>query len=126
MASYIDILTGKVVAGRRVAIVGAGGIGFDVADYLSHAHHESSPRVSSPTDNGKSILSPTVDKAAVDTFLQTWGIDSDIRAPGGLLQTASPPEPARQIYLLQRKGGKLGGGLGKTTGVYCNRPCLPI
>lgn len=116
VASYIDILTGKVVAGRRVAIIGAGGIGFDVADYLSHGHHESSPRVSSPTDNGKSVLSPKVDKAAVDTFLQTWGIDSDIRAPGGLLQTASPPESARQIYLLQRKGGKLGGGLGKTTG----------
>jgi 2,4-dienoyl-CoA reductase (NADPH2) len=118
VASYIDILTGKVVAGRRVAIIGAGGIGFDVADYLTHAHHDSSPRVSSPSDNGKSILSPKVDKAAVNTFLQTWGIDSDIGAPGGLLQSASPPESARQVYLLQRKSGKLGGGLGKTTGMW--------
>jgi len=94
VASYAEILRGRRHAGRRVAIVGAGGIGFDVAEFLSHV------------DDGSD---------AVQQFRNEWGIDVDHRARGGLIE----PRPAvtgRQIWLLQRKTGKLGQGLGKSTG----------
>ncbi len=93
--SYVDILTGRVEAGRRVAIVGAGGIGFDVAEFLAHA-------------NGA---------PAVERFNREWGIDSDPSIRGGVDGVEPAPERAdRQIVLLQRKSGKPGAGLGKTTG----------
>lgn len=95
--SYIDVLQHKVEVGRRVAIIGAGGIGFDTAEYLSH---------------GKS--SPSIDIAA---FMREWGIDMSLQARGGIEGVQPLPEPSpRQIYLLQRKSRKVGAGLGKTTG----------
>jgi len=95
--SYIDVLQHKVEVGRRVAIIGAGGIGFDTAEYLSH---------------GKS--SPSIDIAA---FMREWGIDMSLQARGGIEGVQPLPEPSpRQIYLLQRKSKKVGAGLGKTTG----------
>ena len=95
--SYIDVLQHKVEVGRRVAIIGAGGIGFDTAEYLSH---------------GKS--SPSID---IDAFMREWGIDMSLQARGGIEGVQPLPEPSpRQIYLLQRKSRKVGAGLGKTTG----------
>ncbi len=95
--SYIDVLQHKVEVGRRVAVIGAGGIGFDTAEYLSH---------------GKS--SPSIDIAA---FMREWGIDMSLQARGGIEDVQPLPEPSpRQIYLLQRKSRKVGAGLGKTTG----------
>ncbi len=92
---YIDVLKGRKEVGERVAIIGAGGIGFDVATYLAH-----------PAMAGKAELA---------TFAQEWGIDTQYRYPGAL-QERDPLPPARTIYLLQRSKGKLGRKLGKTTG----------
>ncbi len=92
--SYIDVLRGAPV-GPRVAIIGAGGIGFDVAEYL--VHHGTSPATDIPL------------------WRREWGVTPPWAARGGL--TAAQPEaPARQVWLLQRKPEKPGRGLGKTTG----------
>lgn len=64
VVSYVDILTGRVTAGRRVAVVGAGGIGFDVSDFLTHNYsaHNSAPNFESVQNDNVSVLSPQVDK----------------------------------------------------------------
>lgn len=99
--SYIDVIKGKVVIGPRVAIIGAGGIGFDVAEFLSH--------------NGASNShSSSLD---IPAFMQEWGIDMSLQARGGIEGiTATTPASPRTIYLLQRKAEGLGRNLGKTTG----------
>jgi len=95
VVSYLDVLQGRCTVGQRVAILGAGGIGFDVAEYLLHTGQ-----------------SPSLDKAK---FYKEWGIDVAYRGRGGI--TAPHPEaPPRKITLLQRKTSKVGDGLGKTTG----------
>jgi len=94
--SYVDVLRNRVPVGPRVAIIGAGGIGFDVAEFLLHDGH-----------------SPTLD---LDEWLAEWGVVDPSEARGGLSQNRRPPEPKREITLLQRKAGKHGAGLGKTTG----------
>ena len=93
--SYIDVLRGKAKVGARVAVLGAGGIGFDVSEYL--VHHGESP-----------TLNP-------EDWRREWGVTDPASAPGGLAEPA-PPAPARQITLLQRKAEKPGKRLGKTTG----------
>ena len=95
--SYIDVLLHKKPVGRKVALIGAGGIGFDTAIYLTHG------------DAGTA-------EGAQD-FFDEWGIDSLLSHPGGL-NPAGPrqEETSRKVYLLQRKGGKVGAGLSKTTG----------
>ncbi|MEM1217805.1 MAG: NADPH-dependent 2,4-dienoyl-CoA reductase [Bacteroidota bacterium] len=93
--SYMDVLSGKVKVGKRVAIIGAGGIGFDVADFLVHGEK-----------------SPSMDIAV---FLKEWGVDPSYQINGGLTEP-EPEAPAREVFLLQRSGGKLGARLGKTTG----------
>ncbi|MDF1646803.1 MAG: NADPH-dependent 2,4-dienoyl-CoA reductase [Legionellaceae bacterium] len=95
--SYVDLLEGRREAGRRVAIIGAGGIGFDVAEFLSDA---------------ESKLEPAESK---DAFCREWGIDLTMSHRGGLM-TAEKPEASREIVLLQRKKEKMGRRLGKTTG----------
>ncbi|BAC69002.1 NADPH-dependent 2,4-dienoyl-CoA reductase [Streptomyces avermitilis] len=92
---YLDVLRDGAPVGDRVAVLGAGGIGFDVAEYL--------------TDSG--------DKASEDpaTYFRSWGVDMDYRAPGGL-GAPERPAPPRTVHLLQRKTSKVGAGLGKTTG----------
>ncbi|QFQ95291.1 NADPH-dependent 2,4-dienoyl-CoA reductase [Streptomyces phaeolivaceus] len=92
---YLDVLRDNAPVGDRVAILGAGGIGFDVAEFL--------------TDGGEKT---SEDPAA---YFRQWGVDMDYRAPGGL---AAPerPAPPRSVHLLQRKTSKVGAGLGKTTG----------
>ncbi len=92
---YNDLLSGKKVAGKKVAVVGAGGIGFDVSEFLS---------VDNP-DQAQTI----------DEFCEEWGIDKSIEAPGGLIK-AHDEKSTREIYMLQRKTSKPGKGLGKTTG----------
>lgn len=94
VVSYIDVLTGKVTVGKKVAIIGAGGIGFDVAEYLSHQHH---------------------DEDTILTFLKEWGVDHEYKSGGALQRVAPAPSP-REIYLLKRSTGKHGASLGKTTG----------
>jgi 2,4-dienoyl-CoA reductase (NADPH2) len=103
--SYIDVLSGKAKVGRSVAIVGAGGIGFDVAEYLStdHSSTESLP-----------------------DWLEEWGVTDPALHRGGLVpQGPKPPPPARKITLLQRKAEKLGKRLGKTTG-WIHRAALQM
>lgn len=92
--SYLDVLQGAPV-GRRVAVIGAGGIGFDVSEYLVH-----------------SGTSPTEDLAL---WRREWGVGDPAEAAGGLAAPA-PEAPAREVWLLQRKAEKPGRGLGKTTG----------
>jgi len=93
--SYVDLLLHGKPAGRRVAVVGAGGIGFDVSEYLVAGGH-----------------STTLD---LDAWLREWGVADPAEARSGL--AAPQPEPAaREVFLLQRKAAPLGKGLGKTTG----------
>jgi 2,4-dienoyl-CoA reductase (NADPH2) len=104
--SYVDVVGGKREAGRRVAIIGAGGIGFDVAELLSHP----SGRPDLPTIGAGTDADP-----ALPEFLAEWGVDTAYRARGGVAE-AKRPEPIREICLLQRKSAKVGDGLAKTTG----------
>jgi len=95
--SYIDVLRNRVPVGKRVAIVGAGGIGFDVAEFLVQDGH-----------------SPTMH---LDEWLTEWGVVDPAEARGGIAIDRPQPEPsAREVTLLQRKAGRHGANLGKTTG----------
>ena len=96
--NYVDVLLDKKPVGEKVAIIGASGIGFDVAQYITQ-----------PADYTTSL--------DVDEFLKEWGVDKDFRLPGGL-EAKRPQIPAagRLVYLLQRKPDKMGATLGKTTG----------
>jgi len=97
--SYVDVLARGATVGGRVAIVGAGGIGFDVAEYLGHG----------PAD-------AHAGPAPAD-FARAWGIDMSLTARGGVAGVAAQPPPLeREIWLLQRKTSKPGKELGKTTG----------
>ena len=90
---YNEVLNGEKVLGDKVAIIGAGGIGFDMATYLLHGQG----------------------KESIPSFMADWGVDMDYAEPGGLRVPEKKP-PLRTIYLLQRKTTKPGAGLGKTTG----------
>lgn len=91
---YADVIEGRTPVGARVAIVGAGGIGFDVAELLSHEHLEGNE---------------------LEQFTATWGIDLQGQSPGGLTNP-QPARMSRELWLLQRRSDSLGKGLGKTTG----------
>ncbi|MFJ1269848.1 FAD-dependent oxidoreductase [Legionella lytica] len=92
VVSYIEVITGQKAVGERVAIIGAGGIGFDVAEFLTHEPHTSAAE-----------------------FYDEWGIDVTGQHRGGIKPAQVAPSP-REVYLLQRKKEKLGKRLGKTTG----------
>ncbi|MFD5782195.1 FAD-dependent oxidoreductase [Streptomyces sp. NPDC126933] len=95
VVSYLDVLRGAARVGERVAIIGAGGIGFDVAEFL--------------TDGGEGAsLDP-------ETYFRHWGVDTGYHSPGGL-RAPERPKPPRTVHLLQRGTDKVGAGLGKTTG----------
>ena len=95
--TYLDVLLGRKEVGQTVAVVGAGGIGFDVSEFLVHQG-----------------VATSQDREA---FWKEWGIDGALEARGGVAGVrAQPHAPARQVYLLQRKKTKVGDGLGKTTG----------
>lgn len=93
--SYIAVLRHNEPVGRRVAIIGAGGIGFDVATYLTQSD--------APTS------------LDIPAFMAEWGVDMNYSRPGALMSPESHP-PTREIYLCQRSSGKLGERLAKTTG----------
>ena len=93
--SYIEVLRDRKSVGKKVAIIGAGGIGFDTAEYLSHEGESGS-------------LNP-------QKFYDEWGIDTTYAHVGGLKEPEVEQSP-REIYLLQRKAKSVGAGLGKTTG----------
>ena len=95
VVGYLDVLEGRIRCGPRVAIVGAGGIGFDVAEFLVQA-----------------APSPTLDPRR---WMAEWGVDPAFEARGGLA-TPRPEPPAREVWLLQRSPGRPGARLGKTTG----------
>jgi 2,4-dienoyl-CoA reductase (NADPH2) len=95
VTSYIDLLEGRKQAGRKVAVIGAGGIGFDVAEFLTHAGDHGDP---------------------IDAYRKEWGIDPNYTDKrGGLAAPQMAPSP-REVWLLQRKATKVGDGLAKTTG----------
>lgn len=95
--SYIDVLRAQVPVGKRVAIVGAGGIGFDVAEFLVQDGHSATLHL--------------------DEWLAEWGVVDPAEARGGISLKKPQAEPtAREVTLLQRKAGKHGANLGKTTG----------
>ena len=97
VVDYIDVLRGKVNVGKRVAVIGAGGIGFDVSEYLVHEGD-------SPTEN-------------LPEWMVEWGVADPAEHRGGLAPEGPKPEaPAREVTLLQRKAEKHGKRLGKTTG----------
>ncbi len=98
VASYPDVFSGRVVPGARVVIIGAGGIGFDLAEFLTH---------SPPDQNGR--------QDAVTHFHGEWGVDVSPAAHGGLKSGLQAP-PLRQVTLVQRKPDKPGRTLGLTTG----------
>ena len=95
--SYIDVLKHKKPVGKRVAVIGAGGIGFDVSEYLSHEGESSALNI--------------------DTWLKEWGIDKSMEARSGIegVKPDFHPSP-REIFMFKRSAGKFGENLGKTTG----------
>ncbi|MGW2995471.1 FAD-dependent oxidoreductase [Streptomyces sp. NPDC001193] len=95
VVSYLDVLRDGAPVGERVAVVGAGGIGFDVAEFL--------------TDSGEGASQDP------ETYFRHWGVDTAYAGPGGLT-APERPAPPRQVHLLQRKATKVGAGLGTTTG----------
>lgn len=104
--SYIDVLRDKAEVGKRVAIIGAGGIGFDVAEALVHEG-----------------VSPTED---LEAWKEEWGVGDPSETRGGLAPSGPQPDaPAREVTLLQRKASKHGKGLGKTTG-WIHRAALKM
>jgi 2,4-dienoyl-CoA reductase (NADPH2) len=119
VVSYVDVLSNRAKVGQRVALVGAGGIGHDVAAFL--LHDASADHSANEMSDAQAAAS---DGAETDKFLSYWGIDGSLQARGGLLPRQIPP-PRRQVYLLQRKSNKVGGGLGKTTG-WIHRAMLKV
>ncbi|MAL33925.1 MAG: NADPH-dependent 2,4-dienoyl-CoA reductase, partial [Marinobacter sp.] len=94
---YLDALLERKPVGQRVAVIGAGGIGFDVSEFIVH-------KGDSPSLN-------------TEHFMKEWGVDLSVEHRGGIQGvTAEVPAPAREVYLLQRKASKVGKNLGKTTG----------
>mgnify|MGYP000208565009 FL=1 len=95
--NYIDVLKHKKTVGKKVAVIGAGGIGFDVSEYLVHSGESTSQNIAA--------------------YMKEWGVDMTLKARAGIegINKEITP-PAREIYLLQRKQTKVGAGLGKTTG----------
>ena len=95
--SYIDVLKYKKPVGKRVAVIGAGGIGFDVSEYLAHEGESTSLNI--------------------DAWLKEWGIDKTLQSRSGIEGVKPELQPSpREIFMFKRSKGKFGGNLGKTTG----------
>ncbi len=95
--NYLDVLRDKKPVGKKVAVIGAGGIGFDVSEYLTHEGEATSQNI--------------------EAFMKEWGVDMTLKARGGIegVEPEVHPSP-REVFLLQRKKSKVGAKLGKTTG----------
>ena len=100
VVSYVDVLTGKVEVGKKVAIVGAGGIGFDVAEFLAHDTKHVKPSLDIPS------------------YMKEWGVDMEYTNPGSLKEGPEPLSSPREIYLLKRSGGKHGKDLEELLGGF--------
>ena len=95
--NYLDVIGDKKPVGKKVAIIGAGGIGFDTAEYITHSGESTSQNI--------------------PAFMKEWGIDMTFGSRSGIEGIQAQPEPSpREVYLLQRKTSRVGKGLGKTTG----------
>jgi len=95
--NYLDVIGTKKHVGNKVAIIGAGGIGFDTAEYITHSGAATSQNI--------------------PAFMKEWGIDMTFGSRSGIEGVTAQPEPSpREVYLLQRKSTRVGSGLGKTTG----------
>ena len=95
--SYIDVLKFKKPVGKRVAVIGAGGIGFDVSEYLTHEGESTSLNI--------------------NAWLKEWGIDKNLEARAGIENVKPVFEPSpREVFMFKRSKGKFGGNLGQTTG----------
>ncbi|MDH4585339.1 NADPH-dependent 2,4-dienoyl-CoA reductase [Pseudomonas sp. BN415] len=95
--SYLDAILERKPVGQKVAVIGAGGIGFDVSEFVTHQGEATS--------------------LSREAFWKEWGIDGALEARGGIAGIKAQPHPAaREVFLLQRKKSKVGDGLGKTTG----------
>lgn len=94
--NYLDVIRDKKKVGKRVAIIGAGGIGFDVGEYLVHKHAKN-------------------EEAEKQQWYKEWGVDTDLAHRSGVV-AAEVAEPEREVFLLQRKESSVGKGLGKTSG----------
>ena len=95
--NYLDVIGSKKPVGQKVAIIGAGGIGFDTAEYITHSGESTSTNI--------------------PAFMKEWGIDMTFGSRSGIEGVTAQPEPnPREVYLLQRKTTRVGKGLGKTTG----------
>lgn len=95
--NYLDVLKHKKEVGKKVAVIGAGGIGFDVSEFLCHQGESTSQNI--------------------PAFMAQWGVDMSLKARGGIEGVKEKLIPSgREVYLLQRKSTKVGAGLGKTTG----------
>ncbi|MCF6279944.1 MAG: NADPH-dependent 2,4-dienoyl-CoA reductase [Flavobacteriaceae bacterium] len=95
--NYLDVLKFKKPVGKRVAVIGAGGIGFDVSEYLAHEGESTSQNI--------------------DAWLKEWGIDKSLKSRSGIEGVVSEIEPSpREIFMFKRSKGKFGAKLGKTTG----------
>ncbi len=95
--NYLDVLKDKKQVGKKVAVIGAGGIGFDVSEFLVHSGESTSQNI--------------------EAYMKEWGVDMTLQARAGIEGVkAEVSPPAREVYLLQRKSSKVGAGLGKTTG----------
>lgn len=95
--NYLDVLKHKKPVGKRVAVIGAGGIGFDVSEYLAHEGESTSQNI--------------------DAWLKEWGIDKTLKSRSGIEGVKAEIEPSpREIFMFKRSKGKFGGKLGKTTG----------
>lgn len=95
--NYLDVIGAKKPVGNKVAIIGAGGIGFDTAEYLTHSGEATSQNI--------------------PAFMKEWGIDMTFGSRSGTEGIVAEPTPSpREVFLLQRKTSKVGKGLGKTTG----------
>ena len=95
--NYLDVIGAKKHVGNKVAIIGAGGIGFDTAEYITHSGEATSQNI--------------------PAFMKEWGVDMTFGSRSGIEGITAQPEPSpREVYLLQRKTTRVGKGLGKTTG----------
>ncbi|WP_230658468.1 NADPH-dependent 2,4-dienoyl-CoA reductase [Psychrobacter sp. I-STPA10] len=112
--SYADLLSGKKTVGQTVAVIGAGGIGFDVSEYLTANHGQPLHELGEETLKDPDYR-PT--PQPIEDWREEWGVtlDSDYQTDGGLVKR-EPITPVRQVYLMQRSAGRLGAGLNKTTG----------
>lgn len=106
--SYAELLSGQKIAGQRVAVIGAGGIGFDVSEFLTSNHSLTAEQI-----QNQDLPTPQ----SIQDWQQEWGVDSraDYDSLGGLV-APTKITPKREVYLLQRKKGRLGANLNKTTG----------